>query len=72
MDKVKTALTLVSIAIIVGPIAGAVFLYRDNLLGLVVPPQVKSLLKAIPVVRSFNHPYQWESHSTIPRLEQEL
>ena len=45
MDKVKTALTLVSIAIIVGPIAGAVFLYRDNLLGLVVPPQVKSLLK---------------------------
>ncbi len=44
MDKVKIALTVLSIVIIVGPIAGVVFAYRDNLLGLVVPPQVNSLV----------------------------
>ena len=44
MDKVKIALTILSIAIVIGPLAGAAYVYRDNLLGLVVPPQVKSLV----------------------------
>lgn len=44
MDKVKIALTVLSIVIIVGPIAGVVLAYRDNLLGLVVPPEVNSLV----------------------------
>jgi hypothetical protein len=44
MDKVKIALTVLSIVIIVGPIASVVFAYRDNLLGLVVPPEVNSLV----------------------------
>jgi hypothetical protein len=44
MDKVKIALTVLSILIVIGPLAGAAFVYRDNLLGLVVPPQVKSLV----------------------------
>ena len=44
MDKVRIALTVLSIAIIVGPIAGVVFIYRDNLLGLVVPPEVNGLV----------------------------
>jgi hypothetical protein len=44
MDKVKIALTVLSIVIIVGPIAGVVVAYRDNLLGLVVPPEVNSLV----------------------------
>ena len=44
MDKVKIALTLLSVAIVVGPIAGVLFVYRDNLLGLVVPPEVNNLM----------------------------
>ena len=44
MDKVKIALTMLSIAIIVGPFAGVVYIYRDNLLGLVFPPEVNGLV----------------------------
>ena len=44
MDKVKIALTILSVAIVVGPLIGIAFVYRDNLLGLVVPPQIKSLI----------------------------
>jgi len=44
MDKVKIALTVLSILIVIGPLAGAAFVYRDNLVGLVVPPQVKSMV----------------------------
>ena len=46
MDKVKIALTILSIAIVVGPLIGIAFVYRDNLLGLVVPPQVKSMINS--------------------------
>jgi hypothetical protein len=44
MDKVKLALTVLSILIVVVPLVGAAFVYRDNLLGLVLPPQIKSLI----------------------------
>jgi hypothetical protein len=44
MDKVKIALTLVSIAIVVGPLAGIALAYKDNLSGLVLPPQFESLM----------------------------
>jgi hypothetical protein len=44
LNKVKIALTLLSIGIIVGPLAGIMYVYRDNLVGLVFPPQVQSLL----------------------------
>ncbi|MCL5949694.1 MAG: hypothetical protein M1490_04375 [Candidatus Bathyarchaeota archaeon] len=43
MDKIHLALTLLSIAIIVVPIVGVVYAYRDNILGLVLPPELKSL-----------------------------
>jgi len=43
MNKVKIALTLLTIAIIVGPFAYVVISYRDNLVGLVLPPQFSSL-----------------------------
>jgi hypothetical protein len=43
MNNVKIALTLLSIAIVVGPLAGVVLFYRDNLVGLVVPPEIKNL-----------------------------
>jgi hypothetical protein len=44
MDKVKIALTILSMVIIIGPLAGLAYVYRDNLLALVVPPQIKSLV----------------------------
>jgi len=43
MDKVHLALTILSIAIILGPIASVVYAYRSNMLGLVLPPELKSL-----------------------------
>jgi hypothetical protein len=45
MDKLKIALTLLSIAIVVGPIAGVVLVYKDNLPGLVLPPQIQGLVE---------------------------
>jgi hypothetical protein len=45
MEKTKLALTLVSVLIILVPIAGAVYLYSNNLLGLIVPPQINNLLQ---------------------------
>jgi len=44
MNKVKIALALLSIAIVVGPLAGLFLVYRDNLIGLILPPQVKNIL----------------------------
>ncbi len=38
MNKVKLALTLLTVALIVGPVLGVVLIYRDNLVGLVLPP----------------------------------
>ena len=44
MDKVKVALTILSIVIIVVPLMAEVYAYRDNLEGLVFPPQMKDLM----------------------------
>ena len=44
MDKVRLALVLLTIAITVGPILGMVLVYRDNLLGLVVPPEINQVI----------------------------
>jgi hypothetical protein len=38
MNRVKIALTVLTIAISIGPILGVVIIHRDNLLGLVMPP----------------------------------
>ncbi len=43
MDKVKIALTILTIAIMVGPLVCVTLLYRDNLLGLVIPPELINL-----------------------------
>jgi hypothetical protein len=43
MKKLKIFLTLLSVAIIVVPVAFEVLLYRDNLLGLIVPPEMINL-----------------------------
>src|SRR5450759_5223436 len=43
MDKLHLALTILSIVIIVCPIAGAVYAYRDDLAGLMLSPELKIL-----------------------------
>jgi hypothetical protein len=43
MNKLKIFLTLLSITIIVVPIAFEVILYRDNLMGLIVPPEITNI-----------------------------
>src|SRR5271157_1059055 len=44
MNKTKIALTILSIAIVIGPLLGVVFVYRDNLMGLVLPPETSNAL----------------------------
>jgi len=44
LSKVTMALSVLSIAIIVGPLAGLLIVYRDNVVGLILPPQVKSMV----------------------------
>lgn len=43
MKKLKIFLTLLSVVIIVVPIAFEVILYRDNLQGLIIPPEITSI-----------------------------
>ncbi len=42
MDKVRLLLVLVTIGTAVGPLAGAMIIYRNNLAGLVVPPEIQN------------------------------
>lgn len=44
MDKVRLFLAILTIGIVVGPIIGVVYIYRDNLSGLVITPELKKLL----------------------------
>jgi hypothetical protein len=43
MDKVQLLLTLITIAIIVGPIVGMLLAYQNNLLGLFIPPEINEI-----------------------------
>ena len=47
MNKVKLALTLLTIAIIIGPFAYVAIAYRDNLINLVLPPQFSNLVQSL-------------------------
>jgi hypothetical protein len=42
MEKIKIALTILSIAIVIGPLVGVALIYRENLAGLVLPPEIKN------------------------------
>jgi hypothetical protein len=44
MKKVKIILTLLTIIITVAPIAVQVLAYQDNLLGLIIPPEITNLM----------------------------
>jgi hypothetical protein len=46
MNKIKFFLTIISILISVTPIATQAFVYRENLVGLVVPPEFDDLMNA--------------------------
>ncbi|MCW4029347.1 MAG: hypothetical protein NWE92_06845 [Candidatus Bathyarchaeota archaeon] len=43
MSKVKIALTVLTILIAIGPVACMAFVYRDNLLGMVLPPELNNI-----------------------------
>ncbi len=47
MNKLKIALTLLTVAIVVGPFAYVAIAYRDNLIGLILPPQFSNLAKSM-------------------------
>jgi hypothetical protein len=51
MDKIRLLLTLITLAIIVGPVVGIVIVYRNNLLGLVVPPEVTEIVSGTFVTK---------------------
>jgi hypothetical protein len=43
MNKIKVALSILTIVIIIGPLLGVVLVYRDNLIGLVLPPSIPGM-----------------------------
>ena len=43
MDKVRLILTLVTVIITVVPIVGVLLAHRDNLLGMVIPPEIEEI-----------------------------
>ncbi len=54
MDKIRLILTLVTIAITVGPIVGVLIMYQNNLVGLFIPPQVADLINSATNPQSNN------------------
>lgn len=56
MDSVKLFLVLLSILIIVVPIAGVLYIYKDNLAELILPPQISNLLQDNQTLPSIQPP----------------
>ncbi|XHH09826.1 MAG: hypothetical protein ACFCUE_04155 [Candidatus Bathyarchaeia archaeon] len=54
MKKVKFLLSILSILIIVAPITAEVLLYQDNLLGLIIPPEITNLMNGGNVKTGIN------------------
>jgi hypothetical protein len=44
MDKVRLALVLITVAITIGPFLGVLIAYRNNLPGLIIPPEMSQLI----------------------------
>ena len=57
MDKLHLALTILSIVIIVCPIVGAVYAYRDDLAGLVLSPELNILVSGDFSASRFNRQF---------------
>lgn len=56
MNLVKSFLLLFSVLIVVVPIAGVLYIYKDNLAGLVLPPQINNLLQGNQTLPSIQPP----------------
>jgi hypothetical protein len=56
MNKVKVALTFISIIIVAVPLTGIIYLHRHNLFGLVVPPEVNGLIDGSFAQTQFEYP----------------
>jgi hypothetical protein len=44
MQLIGVVLLLISVVLVVGPVGAVVYIYKDDLSGLVIPPEVKSLV----------------------------
>jgi len=44
VDKVRFLLTIISVVVVAGPLAWEVMVYKDNLSGLIVPPEVTTFM----------------------------
>ncbi len=47
MNKVRLALTLITVAITVGPILGVVLAYQNNLPGLIIPDKIEQIMSGL-------------------------
>lgn len=47
MNKVRLALTLITVAITVGPILGVVLAYQNNLPGLIIPDKIDQIMSGL-------------------------
>jgi hypothetical protein len=54
MQVLSIVLVLISIGTIVGPIGGVVVMYRDNLVGLVVTPQIRDIMNGNSTILPIN------------------
>lgn len=64
MDNVKFALTILTVAIIAGPLLVEVYAYKDNIVGLVLPPQIQNLIN--------NQNSNTGGNGSLPELSQSL
>jgi|WetSurMetagenome_2_1015567.scaffolds.fasta_scaffold242980_1 hypothetical protein len=56
MDRLRLALTLITVAIAVGPLAAVVCIHGDNLVGLAIPPEVERLMSGDVKASAFSAP----------------
>jgi len=47
MEKVRLALILITVAIVVGPPLGILLAYQNNLLGLIVPSEIEQIMNSL-------------------------
>ena len=47
MNKVRLALTLITVAITIGPVLGVVLAYQNNLPGLIIPDKIDQIMKGL-------------------------
>ena len=72
MKKLKIFLALLTIAITVTPIALEVLLYRDNLLGLVIPPEITSMVNGNSVLNGGSSNDNGSSNGNVSSLVNSL